>query len=250
VFIILRNIDFATRSLLLEITSYSKAHDATLRTYLQNCVERGFETIHIIHARDLAQAELSRLHTAVSEWGAVLTARKACHDEIATVADSSGLRIRCAYSADDSSLDPSSVGYTLRCSQFEKLSSRIRDAMALISWSIPLESHIASRLRLGVYELAVNSIEHGTYLRAESQIEVGLNITASTVTVVYKDNSTLFHTAKHDDVSLGDQIDNRRKHGLGLSMIRKISSGLSFERKGKWNCTTFTLDRIQSGAIP
>ena len=249
-FIILRNIDFTTRSLLLEITTYSKAHDAPLRTYLRKCVGRGFKTIHVIHARDLAQAEMSRLQTLASDWDVGLTAKKACHEEVSTVADSGSLQIRSAYSADDSSLDPNSVGYTLRCSQFENLLFRIRDAVALISWSIPLEPHISSRLRLGVYELAANSIEHGTYLLPESQIEVVLNITATTVTVTYKDNSTLFHTAKHDDVGLGDQIEKRRKRGLGLLVIRKISSDLNFERKGKWNCTTFALDRIQSGAIP
>jgi anti-sigma B factor antagonist len=101
-----------------------------------------------------------------------------------------------------------------------------------------------------MYELAVNSIEHGTFLDAVPQIDVHLRVTSDSIRVSYKDNAILFRTSNRDDVSIEKQIKARRKRGLGLSMIQRISTDLKFERKGKWNCTTLTLDRNRLNPKP
>jgi anti-sigma B factor antagonist len=244
---LIKNIDFESRSLTLEVTAYSAEHDARLRDYISHCDDVGYRTFHIVRPDHLPKAEVSRLDRLKQDWQVSLWARGK-GDTAHGVGG--GFKLSAASSQPTSSGQRAWVDYTLRCLKLDGLLNNIRDFVLLVGSSLPLDTRLTSRLRLGVYELAVNSIEHATFVDTPPQVEINIRIEQDNIRVVYKDNAAVFETTNHDDVSIDNQIKTRSTRGLGLSMISKISNDLNFERTGKWNCTTFTLDRNNLGSRP
>jgi anti-sigma B factor antagonist len=242
-FLLVRHIDFGSRALHLEIVGYSKTRDAELRAYLDSCVKVHYSRFHISHPATLAKRELSRLRTLTSEFDVALSVTEKNGSRERRNPSTTVLKLRSVTSTADSLCELTFIEYTLRGLAAEPLLQNLKDFALLVGLSISLERRLISRLRLGIYELAVNSIEHGTFLSSHPQLEICIGITPNLVEVMFKDNATSFPTANRAEVSIEEHINAGRKRGLGLSLVGKLSTSLRFERILNWNCTTFTLNR-------
>ena len=248
-FLLIEDIDFRSGTLSLEITDYSEECDTAFRTFAAKCNTIKYNKLHIRYPEFLSNSGISRLKALAGDFDVTLSSAKKSRKRSPKSSLSTILKLRSAASKSEESRRLSFVEYTLRGFASRHLLGHLKDFVLLAAHSIPLKKRVVSRLRLGIYELAANSIEHGTFLDAVPQIETCIGVTPDMVEVVYKDNAVIFQTSNHERVDIENQISAGRKRGLGLSMIEELSTHLRFERMGNWNCTTFTLDR-HDGAQP
>lgn len=134
------------------------------------------------------------------------------------------------------------VRYQLRIDSCHDTPDRLHRAVRLIGASVDLDPRSALQLRLCVYELATNTVEHATFTTDTPAICLELAFTNHEVSVLYRDNSTVFLTDNTAEVDLiEEQIHSSSKRGLGLYLLNKLCSDFHYERKGDWNETTFLL---------
>ena len=135
------------------------------------------------------------------------------------------------------------VKYRIAVDNLDTAMDRLHTTTALICAAEELDARTTLQLRLCIYELAANTVEHGTFTAAKPAIYLELNFTSEVVRIDYRDNADVFLTSGTVDIDLVEEkINTNSKRGLGLYMLNKISSEFEYERSEKWNITTFRLD--------
>jgi anti-anti-sigma factor len=119
----------------------------------------------------------------------------------------------------------------------------LTSAVSLLGASVPLDETSLSYLRLSVYELAANSLEHGEFTGKSPVVTVALSFTDTDTIVNYRDNAEPFSTATERTIDVGAKIRNRSKRGLGLFLLQKITEDLDYQRVGAENSTRFKIER-------
>ncbi len=133
--------------------------------------------------------------------------------------------------------------YLLRLKVLRGNLKYINQFVLLVGRSLTLADRALSHLRLIVYELAVNSVEHAVFATGNPMIEVHLlSAGEDGVYVTYKDNALEFRTTDRGPVDMEEKMERREKRGLGLLLLRKMARNLHFERQQQWNTTRFSVD--------
>ncbi len=119
----------------------------------------------------------------------------------------------------------------------------INTAIAIIGTAVDLDSRSSLHLRLCIYELSMNTAEHGNFPGKKASIDLTLEFSDEIVRVVYRDDSKPFRTVSNANSGLvGDKISQGSKRGLGLYMINRLCSDFFYERNNNWNTSSFNLD--------
>jgi anti-sigma regulatory factor (Ser/Thr protein kinase) len=135
------------------------------------------------------------------------------------------------------------IRYQVGVGDIENAVGRLSSAIALIGDSEELDARSTLQLRLFVYELAMNSVEHGTFETDSPTICLGLSFSRDRASVTYRDNAAAFFTTSQTDVNLVEEkINTNSKRGLGLYMLNKMCDGFRYERTGDWNISSFSLE--------
>ena len=117
--------------------------------------------------------------------------------------------------------------------------NRLHTTTALICAAEELDARTTLQLRLCIYELAANTVEHGTFTGAKPAIYLELNFTSDVVRIDYRDNADIFLMSGTVAIDLVEEkINTKSKRGLGLYILNKIGSDFEYERSEKWNITT------------
>jgi anti-sigma regulatory factor (Ser/Thr protein kinase) len=132
--------------------------------------------------------------------------------------------------------------YTIGVNDIKRGVERLHTMIALLCASENLDPRSTLQLRLCVYELVTNSIEHGRFTAKTPAICLEILFGDDRVSVNYKDNADAFMTIAAVNVDLVEaRIRQRSNRGLGLYMLNKICSDFEYDRSGEWNVTSFSL---------
>jgi anti-sigma regulatory factor (Ser/Thr protein kinase) len=134
-------------------------------------------------------------------------------------------------------LEPT-VKYHITLNDITTAVNDVSRSITLISRSVELRPRNQLQLRLSLYELAANTVDHGTFEARRPTIRIALYLTDAYATVEYQDNANAFVPGGASEGNLVEKhIDSQSKRGLGLYMLNKICDDISYERAGGWNTT-------------
>jgi len=133
------------------------------------------------------------------------------------------------------------VEYQIKFEGCDRTVERLNTAIALIGISEHLDPRSTLQLRLCVYELTTNTVDHGTFPTGAPTICLVVLVENERVSVTYRDNAVVFLTMGHIDVNpIQEQINSHSKRGLGLYMLNKLCPDFDYEWTGEWNVSTFS----------
>ena len=238
--LVIRNIDFESRSLAFEITDVVRPNwFGVVYDFLQTCSKLGFRTIDALCPAKMSESAIELLRSYAEPGVRVHTGEK-MQDKPAR-ADSGDVEFECIGPEGDGK--DLRMEYTVRLAGFPYNLSCVNDFAVVCGKSASLTQRILTRLRLSVYELAANSVEHAMFASVTPKIEIRLTVTEQSITVDYRDNGSPFEPRVHDKSSFEEKVQRGSRRGLGLHFLQRLAFNMSFERKGVWNCTSFTLER-------
>jgi anti-sigma regulatory factor (Ser/Thr protein kinase) len=135
------------------------------------------------------------------------------------------------------------IRYQIKVDDLAHAAERLNKAIALIGESEELDARSTLQLRLFVYELTMNTVEHGTFESGSPSICLGLLFSQERVSVTYRENAAVFLTSSRTSVNLvEEQINTNSKRGLGLYMLNRMCSDFHYERTGDWNISSFSVE--------
>jgi anti-sigma regulatory factor (Ser/Thr protein kinase) len=135
------------------------------------------------------------------------------------------------------------VVYRLHCSDLLPSVHSVAEFVQLCGYALNLDHRTMYRLRLYVYELATNSVEHAKYPNGIAMARVEIAVRPRTLRVIYEDNAESFDPSNGPEINVTEKLDNHDKRGFGLHLLRRAARTMKFSRKNGWNRTTFTIDR-------
>ncbi len=240
-YLIVQSIDFVDRSISLEIDrSVTTAHFDHLQKYMNYCSNLGYSNIDLFYPTHMpvmafvmlqqiqstVQTDEARVETAVTPPGST-TYCAACEFECVKPPNDSGKHIE----------------YRICCTEPNNTLEQLTTAVLLLGASVPLDEASLSYLRLCLYELAANSLEHGEFQGKRPVVSVSLSFGDTDIDVTYTDNAAPFSTAVKKSINVGDKIRQRSKRGLGLFLLQEIATELDYKRVRNENSTRFKIER-------
>jgi anti-anti-sigma factor len=140
------------------------------------------------------------------------------------------------------------VVYRVRLDDFSLALDRVTAVVALIGAAGGLDEGARTRLRFCLYELTVNTVEHGVFAGTPAWIDIAVRISSNAIEVTYRDTAEPFATDAPAFVDVGRKIASGDKRGLGLFILNGMSLAFAYERTLDWNVTTITLENAPAGA--
>ena len=240
--IVVKDIDFISETISLEINSSpSVERYERLREYLSYCCGLGFSKSNIFRPQSMSAGDLALLKRLEKENDvSIITSESTEELQQESLANRS-VQFRHYKTRVHGTGHSDRIEYGIHFFDLHNVLDYLTSFVLLIGGSIPLEDRVLSRLRLCIYELAANSVDHAEFIRPLTRIEVRLLMCDKLIEVTYKDNATVFQATNRQKVDIAQIIETKRRRGLGLFVLEKLASDLSCKRDGKWNCTTFTI---------
>ncbi|MDH3198484.1 MAG: anti-sigma factor antagonist [Candidatus Krumholzibacteria bacterium] len=226
-------VDFTRGAVSLSVDS--RGHDAALEhldELLEQCRSRGLTRIAVAFA-ERERSERALLDYLLARHGAVVERRRPARRPRGADAWSSTARV---------SGEAATVEYSLRLDNLATALDRTTTAAILIGCASDLDQTTRSHLRLAMYELAVNSVEHGEFQNDAPEIRIAVRVSRARAWLYYMDNGALFVTGKHMHMDIADKIAQRDKRGLGLYILNKLANTIEYKRLQDWNVTTLVFE--------
>lgn len=117
------------------------------------------------------------------------------------------------------------------------------DFVERVGREAPLEFSTMSNMRFCLHELVANTIEHGVFGSIVPEIRVTAIVNEDCVEMVYVDNSELFDTTNHEEISIEEKIRMGAQRGLGLFMLSKMLDHICYRRDVDRNHTLMKMKR-------
>jgi anti-sigma regulatory factor (Ser/Thr protein kinase) len=110
--------------------------------------------------------------------------------------------------------------------------------------ALALATHLQSnsellKVRLGLYEILANVLEHGRMLRPGASLEVGLALEPDAVRGWIRDECARFDPRAWPSVPVADLVSGRSTRGYGIHLVRQILGTLEHRFDGNGNTLTF-----------
>ncbi len=245
-YLVVRSINFADHTISLKVDrSITIAHFDHLVEYIGFCTSLGFANIDIHYPTHMPLMSFVMLQELQKEreGNVSLTLTPDARDPFPHSGRT--CRFECIESSDGGD---NQIEYRLRCDDLSNVLSHLVTTVLLIGSSLTLDDESVSYLRLCVYELGVNTVEHGAFRTKRPEIGMTLAVKNDCIDVTYSDNAEEFSTASTNTVDIADRIRRRNKRGLGLYLLQRIATGLEYERESGWNHTRFTIKRRTLGS--
>jgi anti-anti-sigma factor len=115
-----------------------------------------------------------------------------------------------------------------------ELASRCAHVIAV---ALGYTSDFSFEIRLSVYELLMNVVEHGIESSEHEWIQVELTREGDMLVVSVIDQGVAFDPTGGSDFDLQEYLDARKTRGLGLIMTRRIAEQLTHRRVSGYNKT-------------
>jgi anti-sigma regulatory factor (Ser/Thr protein kinase) len=210
-----------------------------LDSFISRCAEEGIVDIRLHYRRGTSKRNVMRLKD--------FAAMKRFQAPVPAPHRSGGRPPRPSpfaleHTSTVSSTGDPAVRYEIESAGTENAVELLHTTTALVCASENLDPRSTLLLRLFVYELTSNSVEHGMFATDAPAVRLCLEFSRDRVEVIYRDNAGEFLTTGAADGDLvGEQIRSNRKRGLGLYMLNKVCADLDYNRTDDWNVTSFSL---------
>lgn len=96
----------------------------------------------------------------------------------------------------------------------------------------------AGEINLMLEELFINSVSYGYPDGRAGEIEIILELKDDTIKLEYSDDGEEFDPLQIKEADTGLDIERRGVGGLGMHLIRRLSDGIEYERRGGRNVLT------------
>ena len=131
------------------------------------------------------------------------------------------------------------VEYSLRLAHSPQNLRPLSAYVALVLATHPNWSEPLLQVRLALYEILANVLEHGRPLRAATEVEVGLVLEPRRVRGWIRDECVRFDPAGWQSVPVPDLVAGRSVRGYGMHLVGSILGTLDHSFDGNGNCMTF-----------
>jgi anti-sigma B factor antagonist len=237
-----RSIDFAQRAVSVEVDrSIGVSGLGHFEGLLGCCSDLGFSTVELRHPARLSPA-LAELIGTFGETESYPKIELLREEEAGAPAAVEPARAGRGVGRRDGT---DKVSYRF---VFTNLSTVLDDltAAALIGGIVmSLDQKTLSHLRLCLYELAANTVEHARFEGASPEIRVEMTSQRHRIDVDYRDNAGEFSTIHEGRLDIGERIRAKNKRGLGLYLLGRMTAGLKYERESGWNRTRFSIHKTE-----
>lgn len=233
--------DIAGASITLEVTSdrVGRAFEH-LRALVSRCRTLGFGDVRFIYGLETTAAYLRRLESFCAEEQLPPPELVDVEAPVMSALPPEP-RLRTTGSPD--------VEYRMSFGDVENAVGALNKAVMLVGEAADLDARSQFMLRLCIYELIVNTVEHGTFDVERPEISVAMAFKAGEVVVSYADNAMVFLADNTSEVDMVEEhIKSSSKRGLGLYLLNNICDDWKCERLNDWNVTTFSLEINRHGA--
>ncbi|MBP2681118.1 MAG: anti-sigma factor antagonist, partial [Candidatus Krumholzibacteriota bacterium] len=238
--LVVRSIDFAEKAVSVEIGRSTGASGIERLSGLVACCSRlGFSRVELRHPARLSQAiaaALERIEKSASLPKIALVRE----EENAAAAGS----VRAAATPDrrESGDRPEyRVIFTNLATALDDLTAAVLIGGAVLS----LDQRTLAHLKLCLYELTANTVEHARFEGAQPEIRVEIVAGKNRIDVEFRDNAAEFSTIRERRIDIGERIRGKNKRGLGLYLLGRMTTGLRYERESEWNRTRFSISRTK-----
>ena len=106
--------------------------------------------------------------------------------------------------------------------------ARVRRTVAAWAQEAGLEQTDADALQMAVDEACANAIEHGYGGQPDGRVDLEAKLGSGALVVTVRHHGKPFDPRKHTLTALSDMRHNRRQHGYGLHLIRKLVDDVHF----------------------
>lgn len=239
-YVVVQSIDFTGKTISLEVDrAITRAHTEHLNDFLGYCRYLGFSKVVIRHPSDMDPSSLEMFREFEN-------AAEVPNLSIEPLAGHVGFRkpgscgFECVGRYHDSG---NSLEYEFVCGNMATVLEDLTTTVLVVGYSVPLDEESLSRLRLCLYELGANTVEHGRFDHMRPQVRVSLVVGEDCIVARYSDNASAFSTLKGKSLDIAEKISRRARRGLGLCLLHNMTDGLSYERDSSWNRTRFIIHR-------
>lgn len=111
----------------------------------------------------------------------------------------------------------------------------------------PLPSRVKYSVGLAVEELITNMIRYGYDDDKEHIIRFRIAIHPDYLEIVFEDDGHPFDPTGYPPPDLEHIVSSSRAGGLGIQLVRKITSSMTYERNGNINRNTLRIRRMEPG---
>lgn len=100
---------------------------------------------------------------------------------------------------------------------------KVRNFLGEVLTELQVPAIEANQLILAVDEILANLIIHSGKNNAKKEIDLSLSEEAGEITFeIYDYNSPYFDLTQHEDANLKDLVKQKRKGGMGLTLVKNI----------------------------
>ncbi|MDX1439322.1 MAG: ATP-binding protein [Rubricoccaceae bacterium] len=110
--------------------------------------------------------------------------------------------------------------------------SRVRRHVAAWSREAGLSEQATDALQLAVDEACANAIEHGYGGKGNGEVDVQAKLTKDAIVVTIRHHGTPFDPKVHSLAALSDMRSQRRPHGYGLHLMKRLVDDVVFRATG------------------
>jgi anti-sigma regulatory factor (Ser/Thr protein kinase) len=111
-------------------------------------------------------------------------------------------------------------------------------ALALATYGTVDES-ILLQLRLAIYELCLNALEHGRLKETPGEIRLGLSLAQHAIRGWVEDCCEPFNPLQRARESWGQRVAMRARRGYGIMIVIRLMDELEYEYTGRGNRISF-----------
>ena len=240
--LILETIDFDTGAIQLLFEGVVEPNDRSrVIDYVKYCQRIGINKVTLRYLSSIPPEALQIIESIAAFTGAIITAIDQAGDNTDLLNNTTRFEFRDI--GDSRFQEEHNTEYLLSFSKSEKTLDTINSAINYIGRAMNLDKRTSSRFKLCVYELTVNSVEHGTFETDDPTITLVISSDETHVTVCYKDNANIFQAKGHQAIDIGNKIKTKSTRGLGLFIMNRLSQNFEYKRLGNWNVTTFLIKK-------
>ena len=237
---VVQSIDFREKKIALQLDrSITLATTERLRDLLCYFGYLGYSKVVVRHPRDMEQSSMAALAGLCEAADA-----PALSIETATEGSEPRTSTSCGFAFAGRHEDSgTTVEFEFVCADMMTVLDNLTAAVLIVGYSMGLDENSLSRLRLCLYELGANTVEHGIFDGVRPEVRVSLVVGEDCIVTKYSDNAEIFSTLKGKRIDVAEKIIRRSKRGLGLFLLNNMTEGLSYERDSSWNRTNLIIHR-------
>jgi anti-sigma B factor antagonist len=239
--IVVENIDFRQSQIRVRITgAIERTHTHRLNELFNKCKRFNLTNIIIQITEDMMQESYAILSNMASSYNASIVKDKQ-YSEGGNSRSKKSARVFCQI------INPllgdviNNHEYNFNTSNLSVAAEEIQAVISIISEALDLDDKTYYRLKLCIYELTANSIEHGIFETKLPKISLAVRTSNKSLFVCYKDNAGEFALDAFRNINIKEKIKAKNTRGYGLFIMNCLTRDLQVSRVKNVNQTTFTI---------